>query len=253
MRTTTGRASTSAGLPRLARGQEFVSAGDIVNGARLERDSGSQESNDLELVRQSLCRHARVQRPQGDDGARQQLGSEGRSTTARPARRAAEGSTASPTSAPRSDARATASRRSKGVLKDYADSRFIDKVTPTLRRLRHAQPARSSSRWSISATTASARGWRAWSSTFRSPTRAGSAISSAGCRPPRSATASAPPASRPPRSTPTRGSCAQRIAALQELGAVRCQRRPAACGRESIAASGRASRRRAARCRFARR
>src|SRR5205823_94206 len=32
------------GLPRLARGQEFVSAGDIVNGARLERDSENKYS-----------------------------------------------------------------------------------------------------------------------------------------------------------------------------------------------------------------
>ena len=117
------------GLPRLARGQEFVSAGDIVNGARLERDSGSKDSKiwdwydnpfvgtrefnglrvmmalvnnwDLKAINNAATGLATGEGQYGITDLGATLGRTGNSLT-----------------------------RSKGVLKDYADSRFIDKVTP---------------------------------------------------------------------------------------------------------------------------
>ena len=117
------------GLPRLARGQEFVSAGDIVNGVRLERDSGSQDSKiwdwydnpfvgtrefnglrvmmalvnnwDLKAINNAATGLATGQGQYGITDLGATLGRTGNSLT-----------------------------RSKGVLKDYAESGFIDKVTP---------------------------------------------------------------------------------------------------------------------------
>jgi hypothetical protein len=117
------------GLPRLARGQEFVSAGDIVNGARLERDSESKDSKtwdwydnpfvgtrefnglrvmmalvnnwDLKAINNAATGLATGEGQYGITDLGATLGRTGNSLT-----------------------------RSKGVLKDYAESRFIDKVTP---------------------------------------------------------------------------------------------------------------------------
>ena len=95
--------------------------------------------------------------------------------------------------------------RSKGVMKDYAKTKFIEKVTPeSVDFVMHSRPFFLTI--SISPTTASVRGWRVWPSTFLSRTHAGSATGSASFPPNRSATAFAPPASRPPRSRAIPGS-----------------------------------------------
>jgi hypothetical protein len=117
------------GLPRLARGQEFVSPGDIVNGARLERDSGSQDSKiwdwyDNPFVGTREFNGLRVMMALVNNWDLKAINN------------AATGLTAGDGQYGISDLGATLGRtgnsltRSKGVLKDYAESRFIDKVTP---------------------------------------------------------------------------------------------------------------------------
>jgi hypothetical protein len=122
------------GLKRLARGQQFVT-GDIITNVRLERVrkgddpkgwswydnsfSGTREFNGLKVMmalinmwdlkqvnNSSMDEQYRV----ADLGAT--FGNTGNGFT-----------------------------RSKGVMKDYAGTKFIDKVTPELCRLRHAQQA----------------------------------------------------------------------------------------------------------------
>ena len=51
------------GMKRLSRGQKYVSDGGLVREARLERQDGREEIEELELVRKPLSRHAGVQRP----------------------------------------------------------------------------------------------------------------------------------------------------------------------------------------------
>ena len=52
--------------------------------------------------------------------------------------------------------------RSKGVMKDYAETKFIDKVTPTyVDFVMHSRPFFLSI-FSISRITASGREWRVW-------------------------------------------------------------------------------------------
>lgn len=117
------------GLPRLARGQEFVSAGDIVNGARLERDSGSQDSKiwdwyDNPFVGTREFNGLRVMMALVNNWDLKAINN------------AATGLAAGDGQYGISDLGATLGRtgnsltRSKGVLKDYAESGFIDKVTP---------------------------------------------------------------------------------------------------------------------------
>ena len=118
-----------------------------------------------------------------------------------------------------------------------------------VRRFRHAQPAVFRPSWSTSATTASARGWKAWSSTFRSPMPGGSAIGWDACHPNKSATASAPPASHPVMSTSYAQIVMERIAALEGLSVMG---RPSLRTRKTSPVAV-ASHRRAARCRFAKR
>jgi len=117
------------GLPALTRGQAFVSEGGLVSGARLERDTsagsttwswydnpfiGTREFNglrvmmalinnwDLKDVNNSVTTSAGGERVYRITDLGATFGRTGNSFT-----------------------------RSKGVLRDYADSRFIDKVTPT--------------------------------------------------------------------------------------------------------------------------
>ena len=65
------------GMKTLTRGQQFVSADGVVTGVRLERDVPNADTNPWSWYDNPLRRHARVQRPPGDDGARQQLGPQG--------------------------------------------------------------------------------------------------------------------------------------------------------------------------------
>ena len=118
------------GLPRLARGQEFVSNGNTVTGVRLERDPGGEDSTpwswydnpflgtrefnglkvmmalvnnwDLKAVNNGASGAGRGGGQYGITDLGATLGRTGNSLT-----------------------------RSKGVVSDYADSQFIDKVTPT--------------------------------------------------------------------------------------------------------------------------
>ena len=118
------------GLTRLARGQEFVSNGDTITGARLERESGSVESNTwswydnpfigtrefnglrvmMALVNNWDLKEVNNGAPDILDGGGQYRITDLGATFGRTG---------------------NAFTRSKGVMKDYADARFIEKVTPT--------------------------------------------------------------------------------------------------------------------------
>jgi hypothetical protein len=117
-------------LPQLARGQEFVSAGGIVSGARLERDQGTTDSQtwswtDNPFVGTREFNGLRVMMALLNNW---DLKAVNNSATATPSGEARFGIT---------DLGATWGRtgnvfgRSKGVSKDYAGAPFIDKVTPT--------------------------------------------------------------------------------------------------------------------------
>ena len=107
--------------------------------------------------------------------------------------------------------------RSKGVMKDYAETKFIEKVTPTyVDFVMHSRPFFLSI-FSISRTTASGRGWRVWPSIFRSPTFAGLAIGSGNCPPSRSATAFRAAGFSPAEVDGYTRVVMQRIAALKKL------------------------------------
>jgi hypothetical protein len=117
------------GLPRLVRGQEFVSAGDIVNGARLERDNGSKDSktwdwHDNPFVGTREFNGLRVMMALVNNWDLKAVNN------------AATGLATGDGQYGITDLGATLGRtgnslsRSKGVLKDYQDSQFIDKVTP---------------------------------------------------------------------------------------------------------------------------
>jgi hypothetical protein len=118
------------GLPRLARGQEFVSHGDTVTGVRLERVVGSEESNtwswyDNPFVGTREFNGLRVMMALVNNWDLKDVNN-GVFTTSDGGEQ--YGIT---------DLGATFGRtgdslnRSKGVQRDYLQARFIDKVTPT--------------------------------------------------------------------------------------------------------------------------
>jgi hypothetical protein len=118
------------GLPRLARGQEFVSHGDTVTGVRLERAGGSEESNtwswyDNPFIGTREFNGLRVMMALINNWDLKAINN-GTSDTA------GGGGQFGIT-----DLGATFGRtgnslnRSKGVLRDYAETPFIEKVTPT--------------------------------------------------------------------------------------------------------------------------
>jgi len=118
------------GLQRLRRGQEFVSDGEIVTGARLERGSrsleskqwswydnpfaGSREFNGLRVMMALVNNWDLKQSNNGSSVVRGGGGHYGITDLG-----ATLGSTGNTL------------RRSKGVVKDYAESEFIEKVAPT--------------------------------------------------------------------------------------------------------------------------
>jgi len=119
-----------SGLPRLDRGQEFVSAGDIVSGARLERDTGhtasthwswydnpfvgTREFNGLRVM-MALINNWDLKEVNNSSSAPEGKGLEFAVTDLG----ASFGRTGD------------SFERSKQVLEDYAKSRFIDGVTVT--------------------------------------------------------------------------------------------------------------------------
>jgi hypothetical protein len=118
------------GLKRLARGQEFVSHGDTVTGVRLERAGGSEESNtwswyDNPFIGTREFNGLRVMMALINNWDLKAINN-GTSDTA------GGGGQYGIT-----DLGATFGRtgnslnRSKGVMRDYAETPFIEKVTPT--------------------------------------------------------------------------------------------------------------------------
>jgi hypothetical protein len=117
------------GLARLARGREFVSDGDIVTGARLERDS------DQELITWDWYHNPFVGTREFN-GLRVMMALVN-NWDLKDINNGASGTVAGGGQYGIIDLGATWGRtgnsllRSKGVPKDYAESRFIEKVTPT--------------------------------------------------------------------------------------------------------------------------
>jgi hypothetical protein len=118
------------GLPRLARGQDFVSNGDTVTGARLERELGGEESLDWSWydnpfvgtrefngLRVMMALLNNWDLKEINNGSSSAPGGDGQYRITDLG--ATLGSTGNNFS------------RSKGVTKDYAETKFIDKVTPT--------------------------------------------------------------------------------------------------------------------------
>ncbi len=116
-------------LPPLARGQQFVSAGGIVSGARLERDPGSVESqtwswSDNPFVGTREFNGLRVMMALVNNWDLKDVNNRSTSTSSGETRFGV------------TDLGATWGRtgnvfgRSKGVSKDYAGAHFIDKITP---------------------------------------------------------------------------------------------------------------------------
>jgi len=118
------------GLPRLARGQEFVSNGDTVTGARLERKIDGQESvawswydnvfvgtREFNGLRVMMALLNNWDLKEINNGSSSPPGGEGQYRITDLG--ATLGSTGNNFS------------RSKGITKDYAETRFIEKVTPT--------------------------------------------------------------------------------------------------------------------------
>jgi hypothetical protein len=118
------------GLTRLHRGQEFVSNGGLVSGARLERESGIHESKDWSWyenpfvgtrefngLRVMMALVNNWDLSQINNGSSDERGGGGQYGI--------------------KDLGATLGRtgnnfsRSKGIMKDYAETGFIEKVTPT--------------------------------------------------------------------------------------------------------------------------
>ena len=117
------------GMKTLTRGQQFVSADGVVTGVRLERDVPNADTNPWSWYDNPARRHARVQRPPGDDGAHQQLGPQGDQQ-----RRRRDGwGPRLQHHRPRRVVRPHRPRPApqQGCRDGYAESRFIDKVTPT--------------------------------------------------------------------------------------------------------------------------
>ena len=119
-----------AGLPRLTRGQEFVSDGDTVTGARLERESGDESSNtwswyDNPFVGTREFNGLRVMMALVNNWDLKEVNNR------------ATGISGGGRQYAITDLGATLGRtgnsitRSKGVVKDYAETRFIEKVTAT--------------------------------------------------------------------------------------------------------------------------
>jgi len=118
------------GLPRLARGGQFVTQGDTVTGARLERDSPGGDSTTWDWYDNPFV------------GTREFNGLKVMMALVNNWDLKAINNSATGTSTGRgqygvADLGATFGRtgnslnRSKGILKDYSDTSFIDKVTPT--------------------------------------------------------------------------------------------------------------------------
>jgi len=118
------------GLTRLTRGQEFVSPGGIVTGARLERDEGSDGSKtwswyDNPFIGTREFNGLRVMMALINNWDLKDVNNRASVTSSGGGQYGI------------SDLGATFGRtgntiaRSKGVSKDYADTRFIKKVTPT--------------------------------------------------------------------------------------------------------------------------
>lgn len=118
------------GLPRLARGQAFVSSGDTVAGARLERESEHVESNtwswyDNPFIGTREFNGLRVMMALVNNWDLKDINNGAPDTSGGGGQYGI------------TDLGATFGRtgnsftRSKGVLKDYADTQFIEKVTQT--------------------------------------------------------------------------------------------------------------------------
>jgi len=118
------------GLKRLARGQEFVSHGDTVTGARLERKTGHKESKtwswyDNPFVGTREFNGLRVMMALVNNWDLKEINNSASDTSGGGRQYGI------------SDLGATFGRtgnsltRSKGVPKDYAETEFIEKVTPT--------------------------------------------------------------------------------------------------------------------------
>jgi len=118
------------GMPMLARGQRFVTNGDTVTGLRLERARGGQASEawswydnpfvgtrEFNGLRVMMALMNNWDLKNVNNGATHPAGGGGEYGVTDLG--AAFGRTGNPFT------------RSKGVLKDYADTRFIDEVTPT--------------------------------------------------------------------------------------------------------------------------
>ena len=187
------RPRSVSGLPG-ARSRAGVRVGGdgVVTGVRLERDSRTRRLDHVELVRQSLRRHTGVQRPAGDDGAHQQLGSEGRQQSASRTQRR----TARATSITDRRRHIRAHRQRHHPQQERREGLRGDDVHRgghgEPRRFRVAEPPLLSHSSCTSRTTAPARAWSASSKAFRSPMRDGSATASGSCRSSKSATVSAP-------------------------------------------------------------
>ena len=128
-RTITGRRSTSGGWRRLTRGQQFVSVDGIVTGVRLERDPGKTESStwswyDNPLLGTREFNGLRVMMALINNWDLKAINNTDTAT--------AGGHVYSITDLGSSFGRTGhVLRRSKGVAAEYAEGRFIDKVTPT--------------------------------------------------------------------------------------------------------------------------
>ena len=190
------------GLPRLDRGREFVS-GDTVSDVRLERERDKRPSTTWSWYKNPFVGTREF------NGLRVMMALINNWDLKEVNNRASE--TAAGMRYEITDLGASFGRtgnivtRSKSISKDYAETRFIDKVTPT--SVDFVLQSLPFFPWLCTCPTiAPGREWRASSKAFRSPTRVGSAVTLDNCLPHRSAMASAPADSRPPtsRCTPRR-------------------------------------------------
>ena len=186
------------GLPRLARGREFVS-GDTVSDVRLERERDKRPSTTWSWYKNPFVGTREF------NGLRVMMALINNWDLKEANNRASE--TAGGVRYEVTDLGATFGRtgnivtRSKSISKDYAGSSTKSRPQASISSSRagHFSP------WlSTCPTIALGRGWRASSRASRSLTRAGSAITSGNCLPRKSAMASGPADSRPPTSRRTR-------------------------------------------------
>ena len=164
---------TVKGLPTLQRGQEFVSPGGIVHGARLERKRTTvKKLGDWDWFDNPFRRTAGTERPARDDVAPEQLGPEagqqlhlrrGRRAPLRGQRRRRH---------VREDGQRDA-RDPRAMPEDYEHSKFIAKVDAGVHRLRAPQPPLLPVGVRGHQLPSNAPGWRRSPSTSRVPTRDG--------------------------------------------------------------------------------